>query len=869
MKHMWCVVMALTLTGVAVAQETVYPDGVRVSALPNGLTVAVKEYPAVPGVSVRIYVKVGSALEEDLLGCGVSHYCEHLVAGCSTTKRSEDELDRAIQLIGAQENAYTTTDHTCYHSYCASEHWKTALEILAEHVMHCAMDPGELERERGVITREINMGEDEPRRVIHKLLMGTVFPNSPLGLPTIGFRDNFLSLTPDQVVDFYRRHYVPNNAIVVIVGDIDATDALATVERVMGDWPRGSLFRVPLMEEPPQVGERRAQKGFPGEVAYLRIAWPGTRLTDPDLYALDLLAGVLGDGASSRLGSSIKEARRLAYEIGAYSSTPAIAPGPFVVTATVPADKVNDAVEAILAEIEIVRNRLVSREELQRAQTQVIAGYRFGQQACENMAAQIGGDLLHTGDPTFSARYADRMAEVTAEQVRDAARRYLAPDRVSIVCLGGEPLRAASGQEASREAPSIGSTTLPNGLRVVTRSNPQVGVVSIEALFLGGNRHETEENNGLFTLLSQLLTKGTKRRSAAQIAQLVESRGGTIEAGSGKETFWLRLDLLASDLDFGMALLGELLTESTFPAEEVEKAKKEALAKLQKQENDWQAEAFTFFLSTYFAGHPYGLNSIGRRDAILATTREHLIAAHGAHVRAGSAVVAVCGGVTPDEVAATARRHLGKVPPGSCPEPPAAPLPSRPHVERAVKVNEKAQVTLCRGYPAPRFGDPDEYPIRLMDAVTSGINLPQGWLHDALRGRNDLVYFVHLMPILYREAGVLVVMTQCQPDHVDTVLALIDREMERARAGDFTEEDIEAAKGEYITAVDNGTQTTADQAYRLASFELFGIGREVAFSFADRVRAVTVPDVQRVAGEYLNGGVLTLAGPRGDGAEGR
>jgi zinc protease len=385
--------------------------------------------------------------------------------------------------------------------------------------------------------------------------------------------------------------------------------------------------------------------------------------------------------------------------------------------------------------------------------------------------------------------------------------------------------------------------------------------VSIHALFKGGNRHETEETNGLFTILSQLLTKGTKRHTAAQIVELVEARGGSIESGSGKETFWVRLNVLAKDLDFGMELLGELLTQSTFPEDELEKQKKDALARLQNQENDWQSEAITFFLATCFADHPYHLNGIGSTEAISATTRDAVVAAHRAYTRAGSAVVAVCGGVAAADVERAAGRFLRDLPAGSCPDPVSVSLPRRTGVERATKVNDKGQVTICMGYPGPSFGHGDEYPIRLMDAITSGINLPQGWLQDALRGRNDLVYFVHLMPILYQEAGVVVILTQCQPDLVDTVMTLLAGEMQRARAGEFTEEDIEAAKGEYITAVDNDTQTSAVQAHRLASYELLGVGRDAAFSFADRVRSVKVSDVQRVSAEYLTGSVVTLAGP--------
>ncbi|MBN1425200.1 insulinase family protein [Candidatus Fermentibacteria bacterium] len=861
---MSCVALS-ALFGASAADPGPQSD-VHVRTLANGLTVAVREHRAVPGVSIRIYVKVGSALEEEYLGYGVSHYCEHLVSGGTTTLRSEEEIDRTVQLMGAQRNAYTTTDHTCYHAYCAVDHWEGMLEALAECVMHCAMAPEELAREKGVITREINMGEDEPGRVIHKLLMNTVYPNSPLGIPTIGYRDLFSRLTPEEVTAFYRRHYTPGNTVVVMVGNLSLDAAVAKVEELMGEWPRGPLFRIPLAEEPPQTSVRRVSREWPGDIAYLRVAWPGITLTHADLYPLDMVAAVLGHGKSSRLYRTLKEDRRLVHDIGAYSLTPAIAPGPFVVWALVPADKVNEAAEAIVEQVESVKVEGVSPQELERAKNQVIASYSFGQQACEDMAATIGGDLIRTGDPSFSSRYTQGMAAVGAEEIQSAARRYLLPDRASFVSLGGEALRSpaqpASGLDAKTE---IAAFTLANGLRVVTRENPHVDVVSIQAMFRGGNRHETEVNNGVFTLLSQLLTKGTKRRTAAQIVDLVESRGGSIESGSGKDGFWIRLDLRADDLGFGMSLLGELLTQSTFSQEELDKQKTQALARLQEQENDWQSEAITHYLATYFGDHPYRLNGIGTGEAISSMSRDDVVEAFQDYVRAGSGVVAICGGVTAAEAAEEAGRYLAAVPGGSCPVAAPASVPERTGLEHSVKLNDKAQVAICLGYPAPPLGHSDEHALRLMDAVTSGIRLPRGWLHHALRGRSNLVYYVHLIPILYRDAGTVVVLTQCQPDLVDTVLALVQHELTRARAGEFSEEDIAAAKGEYVTAMDNDMQTTADQAYRLASYELLGIGHDAAFRFEDGARAVTVEDVRRVAAQYLEGGVLSLTGPLGDG----
>lgn len=846
--------------------ESTIPEDVVVKTLPNGLTIAIKEYHNAPVVTEKFFIKVGGVFEEEYLGCGMSHYCEHLVMGGTTPTRTEQESQKMMEEMGVQMNAYTTTDHTSYYIHCASQDWEPSLELLSDWVMNCAMDSAEVAREKGVITREINMGEDEPARVVYKLLMKTVFRNSPLGYPTIGYRDNFVRITHEQIRNFYEKYYIPNNTVLVVVGDIDASEVMAKTEELMGGWERQPLLKASLPVEPAQIAKRVAHKEWPGEVTYLRIAWPTIHLTHPDLYALDLLAGVIGNGRSSVLYKALKEEKGLVHDIGVYSYTPQFGPGPFVVTVLLPPENKNETVETLLEMIERVKKKGVSDADIDRAKTQVIAEYSFSRQSCNDLASSIGRDLIHTGDPYFSARYAERISQVTPQQLVTVARRYLVPEHLSVVSLGPEPGSMESIAVASEEGlqSDISKTVLPNGLRLLTKQNANIEVVSIYAGFTGGTRYETETSNGTFALMSRCLRRGTKKHDASEIAAMVETRGGTLASGSTKDYFWVRLDLLAEDLEFGMKLMGELLTQATFPEEEIEKQKTELLAELQEQEDDWQSEAYQFYLSTYFEKHPYHLNTLGDKSVIPDLTKYDIRKAHQRHVRAGSGVLAVFGNVDEEQVAELAQEYMAEIPEGSCPEPHPAALPQREAFHRATKVNEKGQVTVCLGYPAAAVGNEDEYPLRLIDAVTSGVFLPRGWLHEALRGRNDLVYFVHMVPIFYKEAGTMVVLTQCQPDLTDSVLTLVEDEMARARTGQFTEDDVRSAKTQYITATNLYTQTMADQAARFARYELYGLGFETALSFDDNINAVTLEDVQRAAGSYLTDGVLTLAGPLGE-----
>lgn len=859
----FALIILLALAATFSAAQSGTSEDVVMTTLPNGLTVAVKEYHNAPVVTLKIFVKMGGVYEEEYLGCGMSHYCEHLVSGGTTPKRTEEEAKQIIRNIGAQVNAYTSSDHTCYYMHCSSRDWEAALDLLSDWVMNCTMDSAEVAREKGVITREINMGEDEPGRVIYKLTMKTVFPNAPLGVPTIGYRDDFLRVSREELMRFYHKYYVPNNTVLVVVGDVDAHTVLEKTKELMDGWERRPLFKSSLPVEPTQVAERRVNKEWPGEMVYLRLAWPTIRLTDPDLYALDLLAGVLGNGRSSILYRSLKEEKGLVFDIGVFSYTPSFGPGAFVVHARLPEGSVEEAVDAIREKIEETRTKLVPEKQLERAKTQIIAEYSFGRQSCNDMASAIGRDLVSTGDPYFSRRYAERIERVAARELTAIATTYLLPERLSIVMLNPEPSEPPEALETATEVAQAGiaRTILPNGLRLLTKTNPNVDVVSIYAAFLGGTRYETDGTNGLFSLMSRCMRRGTKKHDAAEIVTMVEGKGGTLESGASKDFFWVRLDLLAKDVDFGVRLLGELLTEAAFHEEEIERQKTELLAELQEQENDWQREALQFYLSTFFSAHPYHLNTLGDKQVVESLTGDDLTEAYRSFVTAESGVVAVFGNVDAGQVEQAARKHLASIAPGSCPPPPPAELSLRDTLHRATKINEKGQVTICLGYPAPSLGHEDEYSLRLMDAITSGVHLPSGWLHEALRGRNNLVYFIHLIPIFFNEAGTMVILTQCQPDLADSVLSIIEVEMDKARDGAFTEDEMRAARAQCITATSLYNQTMADQAERITRFELFGLGYETAAGFETKITEATMDDVQEAARTYLRGGVLTLAGP--------
>ena len=225
-------------------------DYIHEEVFPNGLTLLIKENHSAPIVQANVYVKAGAIHEGEYIGHGISHHIEHIVSGGSTRKRTEAEYEEITSRLGGDCNAWTSRDHTCYYISSTAENLPLILEVLSEWVFECAFAEEEFEREHGVIEREIELGMEEPRGRLWQLTMGTMFKVHPAGYPTIGYLDNFLRLERGDLLRHYERWYVPENTIVVVVGDVETDSVIALAEGTFGAYPRRSPPTLTLPEEP-------------------------------------------------------------------------------------------------------------------------------------------------------------------------------------------------------------------------------------------------------------------------------------------------------------------------------------------------------------------------------------------------------------------------------------------------------------------------------------------------------------------------------------------------------------------------------------------------------------------------------------------
>lgn len=833
--------------------------GVTVAQLSNGLTVIVGENHNVPVVTVQSFVRAGSMLEGPWLGSGLSHLLEHLVAKGAVHEGNPEqpgaESRSRLDAIGAQSNAYTTLDHTAYYVNTTAGQTDEAIRILADWMARPQINRPDFDREHGVVQRELEMGKDDPDRQLHYAHAANFYGTHPAAVPTIGFRGALEDVTYEDVLEYHRQRYAPQNMLVVVVGDVQTADVIDTVAAAFAGFETAASPDVVLPEVNHLAGVRRVELTNPAvkEVAQ-RVAFRSIPLVHPDLYALDVLSDILTNGPASRLYRILVREKQLVTGIDSGSWTPEWGAGQFVFSFRAEPGKADAAEAELLAQLRRVAEEGVTEDELARAKRQMVAAFVYGQQSVESQAARLASDFMSTGDVDFSRRYTDRIQAVTAEQVRAMARKYLTLDAMAVTRMSPPSADlAAVAESAGPRADAAETFTLPNGLTVVLGPTDTVDLVSMHMATLGGLMVEDAATNGLGMLMTQLSLKGAGGRSADDIADFFGAAGGEIGAQSGNNTFIWSATVLKDDAPEALQVLADVVIRPTFPAAELEILRPQVLAAIDRIDEQWFSQGNQFFRERFFRDSPYRFSSVGSADVVAGATVEAVAAHHDAYLKAGSSVLSVYGNFDPATMRRAIEQAFADVPEGKTEVAIPAPRTVDDGGETYVLPTTNEQAAIFIGYPGMRLVDEaDRDAMTVLDTLISGYDLPRGWLHGELRGE-QLVYVVHALNWVGLAPGTFMVYAGTQPDRAQEVVERIERNVRRTLDYGWSAEEIREAVNIVLTSELLDRQTMSSLAMQAALDELYGLGYDYQRTLEPRLRAVTAEDLHRVAQTYLSG----------------
>jgi zinc protease len=437
MHGMWGVLLALLVGGAQAAVTDV--------TLENGMRVIVHEDHRAPVMVSQVWYRAG-AIDEFNGTTGVAHVLEHMMFK-GTQSVPPGEFSKRIAAAGGRENAFTSRDHTAYFQQMQKDRLELAMQLEADRMANLVISDELFAKEIQVVMEERRLRtEDQPQSVVYERLMATAYQAHPYRRPIIGWMDDLSNMTAQDARDWYARWYVPNNATLVVAGDVKADTVVALAKKHFGALPPRTLPPRKPQAEPAQVGEKRIVVKAPAQLPYLLMAWHAPTLRDWSKdntpYALQILAGVLSGNDSARLQKTLVKTQQIAVNASAGYDAVARGPGMFMVDATpAPGKSVATLEKAIRDELKRVQREGISEAELARVKAQVIAADVYQRDSLFYQAMQLGEYAIAGLPPEALAGRVDKLRAVTAKEVQAAARQWLQDDRLSVAELDPQALK--------------------------------------------------------------------------------------------------------------------------------------------------------------------------------------------------------------------------------------------------------------------------------------------------------------------------------------------------------------------------------------------------------------------------------------------
>lgn len=660
----------------------------------NGLSVLLMEDHSAPVATFMVTYHVGSR-NEAVGHTGSTHLLEHMMfkGSRSFNKKRGTAIWTVLQNVGARINATTWLDRTNYFELLPSEHLETAIAIEADRMRNAFIKDEDRQPEMTVVRNEFERGENDPFDALNKNIWSTAYQAHPYHHSTIGWRSDIENVSTERLKEFYDTYYWPNNATVTIIGDFETENALKLVKKYFGKH-RKSPHEIPKMytTEPEQQGPRRLIVKRKGETGIVGIAHKSPEGLHEETYSLQVLSKILGDGKSSRLYRKIVD-KGLATGMFVWDF-PFKDNGLFITYVFLTPGTDPDEVEKlVLEEYDNIKQNGVEDDEIARAKAQIRSEMAFSRDGSYSIASSLN-ESIAIGDWKFYTTYGDRINAVTADDVKEAANKYLLEDqrttghfipetgsgenKTPVPPQVHQPLHyrsedhketgihtnnlsSGSGVDTgSSIADQISTSSPADGITLKTMKTPVEAVVTITGSILGGDEFSPKENSAIADLTADMLDEGTTTHNKFEISEKLESVGASLSFSSDKYRVRFNARCLKEDVPLVIGLLGEQLRSPAFNEEDLDNLKKRRVGSLKRAKENTRSQANgKFSRIIYPEDHPnYSKEIDDVIDEVNNTTIADLRAFH-ANYGLGNMLVIAVGDVDSEALGSSLKKAFG------------------------------------------------------------------------------------------------------------------------------------------------------------------------------------------------------------------
>ncbi len=875
--------------------------------LANGLIILSKEVHAAPVVHFSVWYKVGS--RDEVSGqTGLSHILEHMMFK-GTRDLPPGAIDHLFVTNGGEINASTAQDRTEYHELIAADRLELAIRVEADRMENSAFDPTQLAHEMVVVRSELEGDSNDPGFQLENFsFLPTAFTSHPYHWPTIGWTTDVEAVQKNRAViyQYYKDHYMPNNAVVVMVGDFDTKKAVALCQKYFGVYSTGTLKTHHITPEPAQHGERRVVLQRPGTTGEVLIGFHAPALGTKDHYVMDVMDQILSGGRSARLYRSLVETG-IAESADAQNAD---MKDPFLFTfdGTPRAGVTDDAVERALEDqIAALQTTTPTGDEVQRAINQIAASFVFNNDSVSQQADQIGDYAVLSGFHYLDT-YLDNIRQVTPADIQRVAVQYFTPENRTVASFVPQPL--PPGQElppppgeknfgaappvtdprqrkilaaldkefntgknaavANAQQPKPTRTVLPNGMTVIVEENHANKTVAIAGSVRAGGMYVPLDKFGLAGTTAGMLSRGTTTKTAQELALTLDAVGASVGFGAGIESVDFGGQCLSQNFPLELSTLADELLHPSFPQDQLEKLKGQRVSGLEEAKQDTGGAGgagtpadIAFSEALYPKGHPYWSPTIeSSQQTIGGLTRADVQAFYDTYYRPDTTTLVVVGDVKTADALAAIQSAFGGWAKPSTPAPSSAiaavPLPPTPVPTKVIAIPGTSQTSILWGYPGLLTrASPDYYSASVMNYILGG-GVFASRLGKTIRDENGLAYSVYSGFDAQHSDGPFQVFLGTNPANVGRAVGLLRAIVAQVRDGGVTPDEVREAK-EYITgSYPLALETNGGIAGQLLEAETYNLGLDYPQRFSGLINAVTVPQVNAAAKKYLHPEAATL-----------
>lgn len=872
MKKILSLILILFITSTSVIAEEIIK-----TQLKNGQTLIVKEVKNNPIVMIDTWVKTGSIDETDNNN-GVAHFLEHLFFKGSKNYPN-NEFDRILEAKGASTNATTSKDFTHFHILIPSKDFETALKLHADMLTNPLIPPIETDKERQVVIREIERSNDNPQRILYNNFAKSLYKVHPYKREVLGTKEIIGTIPRDDIMDFYLKHYAPENMITVIVGDVNPAEANDLVQK---------YFSKGIKTEKPQKRNFKQDKRPDKQIVvsskqdvnttYMLMGFKcGQKITDKDSYALDLLATLMGDGYSSVLYKELKDKNRLVQGVSAGHSS-SLEDSVYFISANMYEQNLQKVQEKIFAIIDDFQTKEVSLSDLQRAKKMIERDTLYARESVSSTASEIGYCTLLTGDWNFYNDYLSNIKKVTPADIKNVAKKYLDKEHavISVVtpkvqqpqvelssdCVNSEEKSVYVSPEnyykpnhhgavTVSTSQNLKKLTLDNGVTLLTDVHKNNEIIAVSVKVKGGNY--VDKIRGLSAILGKVMLKGTERYPKDAYVRITEERGIKIYTEADKEYFTLTMQCLKSDLPLAKDILNQVVNHAILDVSEIEKVKSDALYAIKQSRDSASNVAFEEVSSLLWKDTPYDTTGQLLEKTIPSITAKDVQDRYSALFDPKNTVVAVCGDVNEQEMINLfgdifVQKNSEQIDYSDFA------YMFKPIKENQIVTknqgNEAAWLVLAWKTDSPT-NQKERAVVRVINSILgSGMS---SRLFTEVRAQKGLAYAVASSIPSGINQGSFMVYIGTDPKKIDNAEQAMLFEIERLKKEFVTEEELNNAKNKVKGLAILSRELNSDKADVMAVSEVFGNGYDFYNGkFDELVDDVTLTDVITTANKYFS-----------------